>query len=203
MSTPGEMLEAISRRLGNGKSAGEARVFRGRSVDELIPRIQRELGPRRDHPAQARGPDRRGAGLLPASVGRDRGDRRHARAWMSMTSRRRDPADPAAGGRAPAPGSAPAATGPTRADRAPIGRTGAPTRLRRDGVRPARRSSPLDASRAARADPAAGSCRSPGARAGTGADRPAGPPPAPQPLANHRRSSRARARPGTSAGAPT
>jgi hypothetical protein len=44
MSTPGEMLEAISRRLGNGKSAGEARVFRGRSVDELIPRIQRELG---------------------------------------------------------------------------------------------------------------------------------------------------------------
>jgi len=44
MSTPGEMLEAISRRLGNGKSAGEAKVFRGRSVDELIPRIQRELG---------------------------------------------------------------------------------------------------------------------------------------------------------------
>ena len=43
MSTPGEMLSAIGRRLGRG--AGEARVFRGRSVDELIPRIQRELGP--------------------------------------------------------------------------------------------------------------------------------------------------------------
>jgi hypothetical protein len=45
MSTPGEMLGAIGRRLGNGRSAGEARVFRGRSVDELIPRIQRDLGP--------------------------------------------------------------------------------------------------------------------------------------------------------------
>src|SRR5487761_2431896 len=43
MSTPGEILSAIGRRLGRG--AGEARVFRGRSVDELIPRIQRELGP--------------------------------------------------------------------------------------------------------------------------------------------------------------
>lgn len=45
MSTSGEMLGAIGRRLGNGRSAGEARVFRGRSIDELIPRIQRELGP--------------------------------------------------------------------------------------------------------------------------------------------------------------
>jgi hypothetical protein len=45
MSTPGEMLGAIGRRLGSGRSAGDARVFRGRSVEELIPRIQRELGP--------------------------------------------------------------------------------------------------------------------------------------------------------------
>ncbi len=45
MSTPGEMLSAIGRRLGNGRGEGEARVFRGRSVDELIPRIQRDLGP--------------------------------------------------------------------------------------------------------------------------------------------------------------
>ena len=46
MSTPGEMLSAIGRRFGNGRAGeGEARVFRGRSVEELIPRIQRELGP--------------------------------------------------------------------------------------------------------------------------------------------------------------
>jgi hypothetical protein len=48
MSTPGEMLSAIGRearaRLGNGRTPGEPRVFRGRTVDELIPRIQRELG---------------------------------------------------------------------------------------------------------------------------------------------------------------
>ena len=46
MSTPGEMLSAIGRRLGSGRSADEPHVFRGRSVEELIPRIQRELGPR-------------------------------------------------------------------------------------------------------------------------------------------------------------
>src|SRR5271166_4956243 len=45
MSTPGEMLSAIGRRLGSGRSADEPHVFRGRSVEELIPRIQRELGP--------------------------------------------------------------------------------------------------------------------------------------------------------------
>ena len=48
MSTPGEMLSALSRearaRLGAGRSPGDARVFRGRTVEELIPRIQRELG---------------------------------------------------------------------------------------------------------------------------------------------------------------
>jgi flagellar biosynthesis GTPase FlhF len=45
MSTPGEMLEALSRRarLGNGRSAS-TRVYRGRSVDELVPQIQRDLG---------------------------------------------------------------------------------------------------------------------------------------------------------------
>src|ERR1700690_2091638 len=46
MSTPGEMLSALGRRLGTGRSGGgEPRVFRGRTIDELIPRIQRELGP--------------------------------------------------------------------------------------------------------------------------------------------------------------
>jgi hypothetical protein len=49
MSTPGEMLGALGRearaRLGNGRSGSEARVYRGRTVEELIPKIQRELGP--------------------------------------------------------------------------------------------------------------------------------------------------------------
>ena len=45
MSTPGEMLGAIGRRLGNGRGEGDARVFRGRTIEELIPWIQRELGP--------------------------------------------------------------------------------------------------------------------------------------------------------------
>jgi flagellar biosynthesis GTPase FlhF len=47
MSTPGELLEALGRqaraRLGNGGD-GAVRTYRGRSVDELIPVIQRELG---------------------------------------------------------------------------------------------------------------------------------------------------------------
>ena len=47
MSTPGELLGALGRearaRLGNGRDAG-TRTYRGRSVDELIPKIQRELG---------------------------------------------------------------------------------------------------------------------------------------------------------------
>jgi SRP54-type protein, GTPase domain len=48
VSTPGEMLGALGRearaRLGNGRG-GSTRVFRGRTVEELIPRIERELGP--------------------------------------------------------------------------------------------------------------------------------------------------------------
>src|SRR5271170_5331851 len=47
MSTPGELLEALGRearaRFGNGGDSG-TRVYRGRSVDELVPQIQRELG---------------------------------------------------------------------------------------------------------------------------------------------------------------
>jgi flagellar biosynthesis GTPase FlhF len=47
MSTPGELLEALGRearaRFGTG-GAAPTRVFRGRSVDELVPQIQRELG---------------------------------------------------------------------------------------------------------------------------------------------------------------
>jgi flagellar biosynthesis GTPase FlhF len=47
VSTPGELLGALGRearaRLGNGRDAG-TRTYRGRSVDELVPRIQRELG---------------------------------------------------------------------------------------------------------------------------------------------------------------
>jgi flagellar biosynthesis GTPase FlhF len=47
MSTPGELLEALGRearaRLGNGRDGG-TRVYRGRSVDELVPQIQRDLG---------------------------------------------------------------------------------------------------------------------------------------------------------------
>jgi len=47
MSTPGELLEALGRqaraRLANGGEAAP-RTYRGRSVEELIPVIQRELG---------------------------------------------------------------------------------------------------------------------------------------------------------------
>src|SRR5271155_1660373 len=47
MSTPGELLEALGRearaRLGNGRDQ-TTRVYRGRSVDELVPQIQRDLG---------------------------------------------------------------------------------------------------------------------------------------------------------------
>jgi flagellar biosynthesis GTPase FlhF len=47
MSTPGELLEALGRearaRFGNGGDA-QTRVYRGRSVEELVPQIQRELG---------------------------------------------------------------------------------------------------------------------------------------------------------------
>ena len=49
VSTPGDLLGALGRearaRLGNGRGGGsEARVYRGRTVEELIPRIQRDLG---------------------------------------------------------------------------------------------------------------------------------------------------------------
>jgi flagellar biosynthesis GTPase FlhF len=47
MSTPGELLEALGRearaRFGGGGGA-PTRVYRGRSVEELVPQIQRELG---------------------------------------------------------------------------------------------------------------------------------------------------------------
>jgi hypothetical protein len=47
MSTPGDLLEALGRearaRFGNGNGPA-TRVFRGRSVEELVPQIQRELG---------------------------------------------------------------------------------------------------------------------------------------------------------------
>ncbi len=47
MSTPGELLEALGRearaRFGNG-GGGASRVYRGRSVEELVPQIQRDLG---------------------------------------------------------------------------------------------------------------------------------------------------------------
>jgi flagellar biosynthesis GTPase FlhF len=52
MSTPGELLEALGRearaRLGNGQNAAAeelgVRVYRGRSVEEIVPRIEQELG---------------------------------------------------------------------------------------------------------------------------------------------------------------
>jgi hypothetical protein len=48
MSTPGDLLEALGRearsRLGGGRGADGARTYRGRSVEEIIPQIQRELG---------------------------------------------------------------------------------------------------------------------------------------------------------------
>jgi SRP54-type protein, GTPase domain len=48
MSTPGDLLEALGRearsRLGTGRGADGARIYRGRSVEEIIPQIQRELG---------------------------------------------------------------------------------------------------------------------------------------------------------------
>jgi hypothetical protein len=47
VSTPGELLEALGRearaRFGNGGEA-TTRVYRGRSVEELVPQIQRDLG---------------------------------------------------------------------------------------------------------------------------------------------------------------
>src|SRR5271165_6079140 len=47
MSTPGELLEALGRearsRFGNGGQGG-TRVYRGRSVEEIVPQIQRDLG---------------------------------------------------------------------------------------------------------------------------------------------------------------
>ncbi len=47
MSTPGEILEALGRearsRLGNGRDTA-TRVYRGRSVEDLVPQIQRDLG---------------------------------------------------------------------------------------------------------------------------------------------------------------
>ncbi len=48
MSTPGELLGALGReakaRLGNGRGGSSTRVYRGRTVEELIPRIERDLG---------------------------------------------------------------------------------------------------------------------------------------------------------------
>jgi hypothetical protein len=48
MSTPGEILEALGRearsRLGSGRDTA-TRVYRGRSVEELVPQIQGDLGP--------------------------------------------------------------------------------------------------------------------------------------------------------------
>ena len=48
MSTPEELLQALgrqARRLGNGGAGPQgSRVYRGRSVGELIPRIQQDLG---------------------------------------------------------------------------------------------------------------------------------------------------------------
>ena len=47
MSTPGELLEALGRearaRIGSGRDTA-TRVYRGRSVEELVPQIQRDLG---------------------------------------------------------------------------------------------------------------------------------------------------------------
>jgi hypothetical protein len=49
MSTPGTLLNALGRearaRFAGGRDAATPRVFRGRTVEELIPRIARELGP--------------------------------------------------------------------------------------------------------------------------------------------------------------
>ncbi len=47
MSTPGELLEALGREARarfTGGGDGGTRVYRGRSVEELVPQIQRELG---------------------------------------------------------------------------------------------------------------------------------------------------------------
>ena len=48
MSTPGELLGALGRearaRFGNGRGSA-TRVYRGRTVEELIPRIEQDLGP--------------------------------------------------------------------------------------------------------------------------------------------------------------
>ncbi len=50
MSTPGEMLDALGREArnrlggGRGREVEGARVYRGRTVEELIPQIERELG---------------------------------------------------------------------------------------------------------------------------------------------------------------
>ncbi|HEX4435185.1 MAG TPA: hypothetical protein VH061_00165 [Solirubrobacteraceae bacterium] len=49
MSTPGDLLNALGRearaRFAGGRDTATPRVFRGRTVEELIPRIERELGP--------------------------------------------------------------------------------------------------------------------------------------------------------------
>ncbi|MFI5038820.1 MAG: hypothetical protein ACHQCG_02670, partial [Solirubrobacterales bacterium] len=48
MSTPGDLLNALGRearaRLPGGRDTTTPRVFRGRTVEELIPRIERDLG---------------------------------------------------------------------------------------------------------------------------------------------------------------
>jgi hypothetical protein len=49
VSTPGELLGALGReakaRFGNGRGGSSTRVYRGRTVEELIPRIESDLGP--------------------------------------------------------------------------------------------------------------------------------------------------------------
>jgi hypothetical protein len=48
VSTPGELLGALGRearaRLGNGRGGSSTRVYRGRTVEELIPKIESDLG---------------------------------------------------------------------------------------------------------------------------------------------------------------
>jgi flagellar biosynthesis GTPase FlhF len=48
VSTPGEILNALGRearaRLAGGRDGATPRVFRGRTIEELIPRIERDLG---------------------------------------------------------------------------------------------------------------------------------------------------------------
>ena len=74
MSTPGDLLGALSRRLGNGGIAGGNPHLPGphdRGADPANPARARA---RCDHRAPARGPERRLHGLLPARLRRGGGD---------------------------------------------------------------------------------------------------------------------------------